>query len=156
MKAPDPRQQRWEASLDAALKSLPPRRAPVSLENRVLAAVAAREARPWWRKNYSHWPLAMRLVFLVATATLAAGTVWLLVRGLDNSAVPAAKESLAASYDGWIQLRSALGGLIDLARDSLSPAAQLWIVGAVGVVALCYATVIGAGAALYRIFWRAQ
>ena len=156
MNSPDPKQQRWEASLDAALKNLPPRRAPVSLENRGLAAIAVREARPWWRKSYSHWPLAMRLVFLVATAALAAGTVWFLVRGLGNSPVAAAEEALAACYGGWIQARSALGGLVDWVKDSLSPTVQLWIFGAAGIIALCYATVIGAGAALYRIFWRAQ
>ncbi len=155
MNSPDPRQQRWENSLNAALKNLPPRQAPVSLENRVLAAIAAREARPWWQKNFAYWPLAVRVFFLITTATLAAGTVWLLVRGLGNA--PAAMgEMLSSVYGGWAQVRSTVSALVDLVRDSLPPTMQLWMLLAIGIVALGYATVIGAGAALYRIFWRVQ
>lgn len=146
----------WEDALDSALKSLPPRSAPAALEARVLAVIAARQAKPWWRKGFAFWPPAMRLVFLIVTATLAVGTAWVLLRNAGSSPVAAIGDTLGAAFRWWGQARSLAGDLLRLAADSLSPAAQLWLLTGIGLIALCYATLIGTGAALYRIFMRPQ
>ncbi len=155
MNSPDQRNP-WEDALDSALKSLPSRRAPVALEARVLAAIAAQQAKPWWRKGFAHWPSTMRLVFLIVTATIAGGTAWVLLNGAGSPSVAAIGDGIGSVFRWWGQARSLAGDLVRLAADSLSPAAQLWILTGIGLVALCYATLIGAGAALYRIFMRPQ
>ena len=40
-----------EQLIDRTLRELPLRRAPRTLETRVLAAIAARQALPWWKRS---------------------------------------------------------------------------------------------------------
>jgi len=155
MTLPD-KNARFEKSVDAALRNLPPRRAPASLEARVLAAIAAREARPWWRLSFVHWPAPVRVLFLVATATLAAGTVWLLLRALGATPLAEAGELISAPFAWWQESQAAARSLFELVHRSLSPTALAWIYAGIGIVGLCYATLVGAGAAAYRIFRRAR
>ena len=46
-----------EALVDRELKSLPPLAAPPSLAPRILAALAARAAVPWYRRAWQEWPI---------------------------------------------------------------------------------------------------
>lgn len=58
--------------LHRLLKSLPQRKAPGGLKLRVMAAVAAEQAKPWWRKMWWTWPAPARMVFALVIAGLAA------------------------------------------------------------------------------------
>lgn len=155
MKSPDSRNS-WEDALDSALRNLPPRKAPASLEDRVLAAIAAHQAKPWWQKGFAFWPAAARVAFLVASAAVIVATVWFFVRGAGSAPLMSLQDSVGSVFRWWSDARSAMGGAARMAVDSLSPAAQFWMFAALGLVALCYATLIGTGAALYRIFVRPQ
>ncbi len=59
-----------EIQVDQALKALPELQAPRTLMPRVLAALAARAAVPWYRQPWPAWPLGWRvaaLTFLLAS-----------------------------------------------------------------------------------------
>ncbi|MBP7141945.1 MAG: hypothetical protein KBA71_08560 [Opitutaceae bacterium] len=153
---PQDKRSPWEDALDSALKGLPSRRAPATLEARVLAAIAGLEATPWWRKGFAFWPPVMRVVFLIVTLGIATGTVWALLHGGSGASMAALGDWMGSVFRGWSRAQSVAADLFRHVIDSLSPTAQLWILTGIGLVALCYATLIGTGAALYRIFMRPQ
>jgi hypothetical protein len=68
---PDTPDPELAAALDAELKKLPPVPAPASLAPRVLAVLAARATRPWWRRVWWEWPLAAKAAFVLLTLALA-------------------------------------------------------------------------------------
>ena len=53
-----------EQLISRTLRDLPPRRAPRSLESRVLAALEHQAVIPWYHKSWSYWPAAIRASFL--------------------------------------------------------------------------------------------
>jgi hypothetical protein len=67
-----------ESLIDRTLRAQPARRAPRTLESRVVAELARRAALPWWHKSYAHWPAVVRGGFFVLSALVAA----VLVTGL--------------------------------------------------------------------------
>ena len=81
-----------EARLGQALRALPERRAPATLESRVLDALARRAPLPWWRRSFGEWPTAARVAFGVTSAVLVVVTV------LAAAAANANLGSLGASH----------------------------------------------------------
>jgi hypothetical protein len=69
MNTPD-RDRRLAELIGQAVRDIPHRSAPLSLERRVLAELERQAAAPWWRKDFLHWPVAARLLFLIASAGL--------------------------------------------------------------------------------------
>ncbi|MGE3511941.1 MAG: hypothetical protein AB7N65_24015 [Vicinamibacterales bacterium] len=66
-----------ERDIHARLTREPAPRAPVSLRMRVMAAVAARGARPWYRRSWFTWPLTIQVASGVAACVAVAVTlVW--------------------------------------------------------------------------------
>ena len=130
------------ALLDQTLRELPLRRAPATLEPRVIGELQRRAALPWWRRSFAHWPLAARCVFVVICAGLVLGA-------LGGTAAVANVHSLS-----W--LREAGGLLMSLGYVAalLEPAAlPSWIYGGIGVCAVLYAVLFGLGAAVYRTLY---
>lgn len=139
-----------EKLIHETLRSLPERRAPRSLEARVMAAVAAREALPWWRQSYRAWPMAARVAFLVLSGSLAFGVmvaaVWVMAdfRGSDLAQV-------FATPLLWIELvRGAVAGLAGFCAILVRQIPPLWLYGGLALFAAMYATLFGIGAAAYR------
>jgi hypothetical protein len=142
--------QKLERLIHQTLRELPPRRAPASLEARVLAEVARRIALPWWRKSYAHWPVAARAAFLVLSFALAGlsaiSAVWFM-GGVDLQAY---LDGFALQF-AWLQnaraVIEAVRSFADIVARNIPP---LWIYGAFAVVAATYFTLFGLGAAAYR------
>src|ERR1035438_2139941 len=65
-------QDKLEASIHRVLRKLPDRKAPFTLEARVLAELGRRASLPWWRKSFAHWPSAVRAGFFVGAGLAAA------------------------------------------------------------------------------------
>lgn len=86
----------------ATLRALPSPTSPATLAGRVLAELARREARPWWRREFAGWPHSARLIFVL---TAGAGAIL----------------SAAAFHGGTERLAAALARLI----DALAPLAAL-------------------------------
>src|SRR5689334_22894847 len=56
-----------ERIIDSVLRVQPPRSAPPSLQARVFAEIERRAALPWWHHSFLHWPLFVRIAFILAS-----------------------------------------------------------------------------------------
>ncbi len=144
-------EQDWEAWLDRRLRALPDRPAPASLAPRVLAAVAVRAQRPWYRRSWLEWPRPVQAGSLLAVS-FALGALTFAWLHLGELAVT---ESLQAQLRVWWApveaLAAALGSVFEavgvLARQL--PPLVWWGLG--GLAALMYGTCLGVGTVLYRL-----
>lgn len=100
-----------ESRFHKELKALPLRRAPKTLRGRVMAAVAAEAAKPWWQKTWWTWPAPARLAFALAIAAAAAGALRI---GLGAASAGLAEMSAARAVAeaAWLLTRTLwrLGG----------------------------------------------
>lgn len=148
-----PNPEELEQRIHQTLRGLPARRAPATLEQRVLAAIAEREARPWWHRSYAYWPLPVQVAFLVLSAALAALVVAgaaTLLPGVEATAGQPVEAALA-----WFERLRAIGTVLaDVARGLLPSVSATWIYLGLAVFVGLYATLIGLGAAAYRMFWQ--
>jgi hypothetical protein len=142
--------EKLEAAIHRALRSIPDRQAPAGLEGRVLSELGRLSALPWWRRSFAYWPLAARAIFFVGSAVAAA----LVVGGLVRLGLPAGADALAAGVGerlAWVAMArdvaASIGAKVLLVIGAIPP---LWLYGAAGAVALCYATLAVIGAAAYR------
>jgi len=145
--------EQLEKMVHAALRSLPDRRAPASLEARVLAAVEARAAIPWWHKSWSYWPQWVRVLFLV----FCGGLVGLLVftgiyvqAGFDTAQ---AGGTLAPALEFANRVLGIGRSLADFVALVMRHIPSLWLYGAIAFIAGLYAMLFGLGAAAYRTLW---
>ncbi len=139
-------EEKLERFVHQALRDLPPRRAPASLESRVMAALERRATLPWWRQSFAHWPAAARLAFVAASAVLVGLALWLMP-GFDRAQIDA---SLAPQF-AWLETARGIADSVvnfgALLVRGISPA---WFYGgAIAIVAL-YAALFGLGTAAYR------
>lgn len=144
-------EKQLEQFIHRTLRSLPERRAPRTLEQRVFAALEARGALPWWRKSYANWPAPMRLAFLFVSALAATLIVGAMLFGHTETLRLTA--GLAQQFAWVTTLRSIakdIGGAFVTALGAL-PA--LWLYTALAAIAVGYVSLLGMGAAAYRVFF---
>jgi hypothetical protein len=139
-----------EQFIHEALKGLPVRRAPASLETRVLGELSRRAAHPWWRKSFAHWPAAVRATFLVLSAVAAA----VLVSGF---AYLAGSSGISSAADGFVHGfgRLSLGiEIVQAGANRLSQAVgslpSFWFYGTLAVLVASYTLLMSAGVVAYR------
>ena len=145
--------EKLERALHATLRALPPRRAPRTLEARVLAELERRAALPWWRQSFAHWPLAARAVFLLASVALVKLTLMAAVgvmAGFDAGAFVAALSTPVAWAQAGVALMRGIAGFFALLFRSIPP---VWLYGTVAFVAAMYAALVGLGAVAYRTLY---
>ena len=131
------------------LLSLPDRRAPRTLESRVLAAIESRQSLPWWKQSFTHWPVAARSAFLLFTGMLAATLIALVFRsGAEAEAVSA----LAGPMAVITQIKAGLTGISNFGSLVLRSIPSIWIYGGIAFIAVMYAALIGLSATVYRTF----
>jgi len=133
-----------ERLIHRTLRDLPERRAPRTLEMRVLAAIAARQALPWWRQSFAHWPLVARGGFVLA----AIGVAWAFTRvGGGSTALAADLQQPLGLLSG---LRSAWSSVGEAGSTLLRCIPTVWLYGAVVGVAVVYTALFSLGATAYR------
>ncbi|MBI2496545.1 MAG: hypothetical protein HYV75_00960 [Opitutae bacterium] len=136
------------------LRSLPPRRAPRSLESRVLAALEQQAAVAWYHKSWSYWPAAVRAAFLVI-ATGVTGAVltafYQMSAGVETSTLVA---QAGAKLNFFARLYHAAVWTVDFAANVFGSIPPLWLYGGLALIAALYATLFGLGAAAYRTLYR--
>lgn len=141
---PDPDPQ-LERLVHEALRALPPRRAPATLAPRVLAAIAARQRVPWYRRAWPDWPRACQAAFFA----FAAAVVGALYAGAWRLG------QVEVATPEWLRPFVAVAEGLDLALKALWAAGEghlSWILwGAVAVVATAGLMTVGLGAALVRL-----
>jgi hypothetical protein len=138
MKTPDGIEQ----LIDRALRQQPLRPAPRSLQARVLEEIARRKALPWWRQNFTCWPVAARITFFIASlGVVKAGlevAMWL-ARSFEADVLAELPAQVA-----WIPSIFSAAGFV---LRNLPP---LWLYGTLGILALMYAVLFAVSAAAYR------
>lgn len=149
-----PSPEELEKVIHQALRSLPDRRAPRSLESRVLAAIATRQNLPWWKQSFAQWPLAARAVFLLLSVSLVA----LLALGWMNAGIerPDLANTFSRPVAVWENLWTGLRALGNLCAAGLRHIPAVWLYAVLGGLAALYATVLGVGAAAYRTLYASR
>lgn len=138
------------------LRALPPRRAPRSLESRVMAALEHRAMIPWYHQSWSYWPAAVRASFLaLATGVTGAmvGGFHLLSSGVDTSGL-VAQAGQRLSF--FTRLYQVMAWIADFGANQLTSIPTLWLYGGLALIAALYATFFGLGAAAYRTLYRSN
>ena len=132
-----------ERLLDRTLHELPLRRAPPTLESRVIRELDRRAALPWWRRSFAHWPLLARAGFLVICGVLIRGAF------LSGATAVTGVRSLS-----WVR---EVGGLTASAANLVAVLARIqpptWAYAGMAVCAVLYAVLFGLGAAVYRALY---
>jgi hypothetical protein len=143
-------QDKLEASIHRVLRKLPDRKAPFSLEARVLAELSRRASLPWWRKSFAHWPSAVRAGFFIVAALAAA----LVVAGLfllgRSSGAHQITAGVSTSYAWLTVARDVVAAAIFKVKSLAATVPPFLLYGGAATIALCYAAVAAAGAAAYR------
>lgn len=137
--------EQLERQIQRTLRSLPDRRAPRTLEARVLAAIAARQALPWWRQSFRQWPTAARAGFVGSTFALLLTLTLLTMGGLP--AVSALADPWLAPLQG---VRTALGSVAEVGLLIWQRIPTIWLYGALAGFGALYAALFGLGATAYR------
>ena len=143
--AGDPAVEReLEQRVTRALHASPPRRAPASLERRVLQEIGRRASLPWWRSKYSRWPRAAQAGFGLACAAA------LLVVAAGGAALSGGMPAAAPWSLTLLTLFDVTGELQAALMRAVPPG---WLHGAIAVGALLYAALFGLGATAFRTLY---
>jgi len=150
MNDPNKSRDALEQFVDAALRGLPPRRAPDTLEARVLAELERRAALGW-QSSFARWPLFVRLAFLCACAV----TGTLVVRAsswffaTSSSTLTGVSSELAPA----VISAKATANVFAFIAHSIPSA---WLYGAASLLMLLYVALFGIGAAAYRTLYASR
>jgi hypothetical protein len=136
-------ENKLERRLDRTLRELPMRRAPATLETRVLGELHRRAALPWWRLSFTHWPLIARAVFVAICG------VSIRLAFLGGATAAAGVRSL--SWARQVGTLADSGG--SLAALLARTAPPLWLYEGIAVCGVLYAILFGLGAAAYRTLY---
>lgn len=143
-----------EQFIHATLRSLPDRRAPGTLEARVLASLEHQATVAWYHKSWAHWPAAVRISF-VALASALAMTVFVVLSPAAGGYGPTNLAHAAGSrFPEAAEWFAAGRWMIDLANRLVSNVPVIWLYGGLATLGAMYATFFGVGAAAYRAFRR--
>lgn len=139
-----------ERAVHQALRELPARRAPRTLEQRVLAEIERRAALPWWRKSFAHWPVAARAAFLAgcigAVILVLMGGGWVM-SGFDPARFHSAFAQPIAWMETGVAVVHAITGFFEIVVRNLPP---FWVQGGVAFLVTMYVALFGLGAAAYK------
>jgi hypothetical protein len=137
------RQEELERLVTRALQDQPLRRAPDTLERRVLAQLESGAAVARSRQGFAHWPMAARLVFLAASV----GFVKLALSVAMWLATPLASPGISFGLPSQLEwLQTLVVAIASVARTVPSP----WVHVGIAILAIMYAALFGIGASAYR------
>ncbi|MGA2399756.1 MAG: hypothetical protein ABSG30_17100 [Steroidobacteraceae bacterium] len=140
-----------ETRLGQALRALPERRAPATLESRVLDTLAWRAPLPWWRRDFREWPAAARVAFGVTSAALIVLTVLAAAAANANLGSLGASEALSTPV---LHDASVLFVIARTLSNSLTTILSSgWALGCLIASAALYAALFGLAIAGYRTLY---
>ncbi len=147
--------EQLEKLVHQALRSLPDRRAPASLEARVRAAIERQATIPWWHKSWSYWPQSVRAGFLVLCTGLVGLFVFvgLQIHWQGNVDFSQLQHTLAPVQDLVDRVVGIGRGIRDFGALVMRHIPSWWLYALVAFVAGLYAMLFGLGAAAYRTLW---
>jgi hypothetical protein len=137
-----------ERLVGQALRELPPREAPPTLESRVLQALERQAARPWWQRGFGRWPWGVRVAFGLAGVALAALTI------PSSSRVLAELGAFHALMLPWLEGAFVVTGTLREMTGSFTRSVPAdWLYVGLGASVALYAGLFGFGVAAYRLLY---
>ncbi|HTP38938.1 MAG TPA: hypothetical protein VMI92_05140 [Steroidobacteraceae bacterium] len=127
--SPDREDAELERRVHRVLRAQPLRRAPVTLQQRVLDALRTQPALPWWRRSLLHWPRPAQALF----ALTAAGAAY-----------------LSTQVMGWCSMRLDANPVTSLVQMLGHNIPTAWLYAAGFAIATLYAAGLGLGAIAWR------
>lgn len=152
MSSRDQTDEKLERLVGRVLRDQPLRRAPASLEARVLEELAARSRLPWWRRGVASWPAAVRVPVITACA-VCVPLVWVLSLWLAARLVATTRSHIAgplASLRDAGHTLAALGAAITQIFQSIP---REWVVGGIIATASVYAVLFALVALGYSLLY---
>lgn len=144
MSADRNRHDEIERRVTRALQGQPPRRAPSTLERRVLAQIEADATAIGWRRGFAHWPVAARVAFLAASVGVVKVALLVAMWFATPLASPAVSVQLPSQIT-WLQtLLVAMGSVVHTVPS-------VWVHGGIAILAIMYVALFGIGASAYRM-----
>ncbi len=140
-----------EAEIDGVLKDLPEVQAPSTLARRVMAAVRAREARPWYRQSWELWPAPLRYAALgVMIGSFAAFCFasWQLTRAAGTAE---AWREVAQTFSGVGALLNALTAVLNGLVLACKHVNSFVLFGCLAFLTLAWGLCVGLGTACVRL-----
>jgi len=140
-----------EARLGQALRMLPKRQAPATLESRVLDALARRTPLPWWRRSFAEWPAAARVAFGVTSAVLVVLTVLAAAAANANLGSLGTSRALSTPVLHDASVFFAITRTLSVSLTSILSSS--WVLGCLIASAALYAALFGLAIAGYRTLY---
>lgn len=140
-----------ECQVDRVLKRLPEVPAPQTLLPRVLAAVRARAALPWYRQSWQAWPMPLQIatiLVLVASFGVFLFASWELSRAAGYAAV---RQEIGEMFSAVAVIGNVLGVLVSALRLVVEKLGTGFIIGCLAAAGLAYSIFIGLGTVYLRL-----
>jgi hypothetical protein len=132
-----------EVLVHRALRRLPLRQAPLSLQERVWSELARAASLPWWRRSFVYWPIGASVAFFVLSVGLSALTIGACARVVAGLA-PMLR--LADSMN-WIFTAA------DAFRALLHAVPPSWLYEGLAAAGMLYGFLFTLGAVAYRTLY---
>ncbi|MGH8302796.1 MAG: hypothetical protein ACRET5_15160 [Steroidobacteraceae bacterium] len=152
MSSRDTADEKLERLVGQALREQPLRRAPASLEARVLGELAARARLPWWCRGIASWPAAVR-VPVIAGCAVCVPLVWVLSLWLAARLVTVMRSRMAgplATLDDAAHRLASLGATANHLFQSIP---REWLLGGILATAAVYAVLFALIAVGYSLLY---
>jgi hypothetical protein len=120
------------------------------LIDRVNAAIAMREALPWFARGWTAWSAPARILTVVASVAAVATFAWLGLLGTEFFSTTSVREIATERAPMLSALGSALITLLEGLKMAVERVAQPYLLAALIIMGAGYAACIGAGAGIYR------
>ena len=152
MSSRDQTDEKLERLVGQVLRDQPLRRAPASLEARVLGELAARTRLPWWRRGVASWPAAVRVPVITACA-VCVPLVWVLSLWLATRLLPVTRARIAGPLATLQGTGHALASLGTAATHIIQSIPREWLVGGLVATATLYAVLFALVAVGYALLY---
>jgi hypothetical protein len=143
-----------ETVIQQELRRLPELSAPATLIPRVMSAIHARVALPWWRRSWWEWPMPARSAF-ASLAVISAALLVVFVLPLLTGWTTSTSASLASPWlNGAADYLKGLESLANAGAVVWRAAAQPVILGLLMVSSFLYLVCVGLGTMFVRLAWQ--
>ena len=153
MSSRDQTDEKLERLVGQVLRDQPLRRAPASLEARVLGELAARSRLPWWRRGIATWPVSVRIPVIAGCAVCVplvwVLSVWLAERLVAVTTHPGVAEPIGNLLDAGHSI-VALGAITAHVIQSIP---REWLLGGILATGTLYAALFALLAVGYSLLW---
>jgi hypothetical protein len=141
--------EKLEQLIDGLARSQPVRRAPISLQARVLAQVESQQVQLlWWRKGFAHWPQVARGLFLIASY----GFIRLALAGV-MSVVDFVRSSNVAGVESLHRTGEAVSATVSLGSLVLHAIPPMWLYSGAAFGFALYAVLFGLSTFAYHTLY---